>query len=150
VFVEKLLRDATNNALFNLTLITPEAFMIYIEQCRHVKSGRYLSKSLYGGKRSSLFHLFWLHNEIGFPEGFQAWLKVLYKGFFRNLTQGRTGVVAPHLLNDEAANNAGIDDERNVCQEGKQPMSTDLYRSLCCWFLEWAILKACSAIAFWY
>jgi hypothetical protein len=81
--------------------------MVYIEGCRNAQSDRYLSKSSYGSKRSSLFHhLFWLHNEIGFPEGFQAWLKVLHKGFFRNLTKGRNGTAAPHL--NEEANNAGI------------------------------------------
>jgi hypothetical protein len=80
--------------------------MVYIEQFHNAKSGKYLSKSSYGGKRSALFHFYQLHNEIGFPEGFQAWLKVLHKGFFRNLTKGRNGTAAPHL--NEEANNAGI------------------------------------------
>jgi hypothetical protein len=62
-------------------------------------------------------HFYRLHNEIGFPEGFQAWLIVLYEGFFRNPTKGKTGTAAPHL--NEDANNVGVDDEQNVCQEGK-------------------------------
>jgi hypothetical protein len=91
--VENLLRNATTVPLFHLALMRPEPFMVYIEQCRNGQTGKYLSKSAYGGKRSALLHLFRLHNEIGFPEAFQARLEVLYKGFFRNLTKGKTGAV---------------------------------------------------------
>ena len=92
-FMEKLLRDAVNHPLVYLNLISPETYMVYIEQSRNGSTRKYLSKSLYGSKRSALFRFFRLHNEIGFPERFQAWLKVLYKGFFQNLTQGKTGAV---------------------------------------------------------
>jgi hypothetical protein len=137
-FVENLLRNAVNDPLICLDLITPEAYMLYIEQCRNARTKKYLSKSSYGGKRSALFHLFRLHNEIGFPEAFQTRLKVLYKGFFRNLTKGKTGAADDPIENDD--NNVGVD-ERNVCQEGKRPMSVELYRSLCRWFLEWGDLE---------
>jgi hypothetical protein len=75
----------------------------------------------------------------------------LYKGFFWNLTKGKTGAAAHHPNDD--ANNVGVDhDEQNVCQGGgKQPMSIDLYsKSLLLVFGFWngAVLKACSVIAF--
>ena len=137
-FVENLLRNAVNEPLACLELITPEAHMLHIEQCRNARTQKYLSKSSYGGKRSALFHFFRLHNEIGFPEAFQTRLKVLYKGFFRNLTKGKTGAADDPIANVD--DNVGVD-ERNVCQEGKRPMSVELYRSLCRWFLEWGDLE---------
>jgi hypothetical protein len=84
--------------------------MVYINQCCNAKTGKYLSQSSYSGKRSALFQFYRLHNEIGFPEGFQARLKVLFKGFFWNLMKGKTGTAAPHL--DDDANNVGVDDAR--------------------------------------
>jgi hypothetical protein len=40
VFVENLLRDATNQPLVHLRLITPESYMGYIEQCHNAKTGK--------------------------------------------------------------------------------------------------------------
>ena len=76
-FIKNLLRNAVNHPLVHVDLIKPESFMVYIEQSRNSQTGKYLLKSLYGGKRLALFHLYCLHNEIGFPEGFQSQLKVL-------------------------------------------------------------------------
>jgi hypothetical protein len=71
-------------------LIDLEACMLHIEQCCNAQTNKCLSKSSHGGKRSALFHFFRLHDKIGFPEAFQARLKVLREGFFWKLTEGKT------------------------------------------------------------
>jgi hypothetical protein len=42
--------------------------------------------------------------------------------------------------NDNDSDNVGVD-ERNICQEGKRPMSIELCQSLCRWFLEWGDIE---------
>ena len=65
-----LLRRAKDDPVFNLEAITPEGFMAYIISKRNGRTGRYLSKSAYGNLRAALFHLYRLHNSVGFPEAF--------------------------------------------------------------------------------
>ena len=63
------LRNAKTNPVVVLDLITPDLFMEYIFTLRHSRiEDRYLSKSVYGNRRASLFHLFRLHNNTGFLE----------------------------------------------------------------------------------
>ena len=61
--------------------ITPDGFMQHIMEFRHQKHGGYLSKSAHDNKRSSLYHLFRLHNRLGYPEAFNQELGNLLKFF---------------------------------------------------------------------
>ena len=120
-----LLHDAAVNPLVHLDLITPKGFMIYIDQCRNVRTRRRLSKSAYGNRRSALYDLFRWHDPTGggYPEAFKRELSNLYKGFFRILTQGNG-------RRDDG------DEEGHSVKEGKDPLSVMLYTRLCGWFLE--------------
>ena len=60
--------------------------MEYNMSCHNVLNGHYLSKSAYGNLRAALFHVFRLHNHLGFPDPFCLELGNLYHGFFRQLT----------------------------------------------------------------
>ena len=90
--LKRLLHDATLHPLVDLLAITPQGFMEYIDQCRNKKTGRRLSKSADGNRRSAFFDLFRWHDRTtgGYPENFKRELTGLYKGFFRILTQRRT------------------------------------------------------------
>jgi hypothetical protein len=98
--------------------------MEYVEQLRNKKTGRRLSASGYGNKRSALRDLFRWHGVAGgFTRAFEQELSDLYKGFRRILAQG-------------TANDPGNDGDGQDVKEGKDPMSVELYRKLCLWFLE--------------
>lgn len=84
-----LLRDAFENPLVRMDLITPAGFMGYISGLRNQNTGQMLSKSLYGNKRSALFHLFRLQNKVGLTEEFNMELGNLYRGFNRIRAQDR-------------------------------------------------------------
>ena len=73
---------ATEDPLIHLDAITPEGYMAYIMHCRHSSHHGYLSKSAYGDKRATFFHLFRLHNRLGFPDEFARELANLFRGFF--------------------------------------------------------------------
>ena len=88
------LRGAITNAVVVLDEITPEVFMDYILGLRHGRFGRHLSKSAYGNRRASLFHLFRLHNNTGFSEAYKMELNNLFRGFYRALAQGEGERVA--------------------------------------------------------
>ena len=60
--------------------------MEYIMSRRNALNGSYLSKSAYGNLRAVLFHIFRLHNYLGFPDAFHLELGNLYCGFFWQLT----------------------------------------------------------------
>ena len=55
--------------------------MEYIMSCHNALNGHYLSKSTYGNLRAVLFHVFWLHNRLDFPDAFHLELGNLYRGF---------------------------------------------------------------------
>lgn len=84
---ESMLRNAREKPVVYLHRITADEFMEYVSSLRNQSTGDYLSKSAYGSRRSALFHLFRLHNNLGFSEAFKLDLKNLYKGFFRLITQ---------------------------------------------------------------
>ena len=71
--------------LIHLDAITPEGYMAYIMHCWHSSHHGYLSKSAYGDKRAAFFHLFHLHNRLGFPYEFARELANLFCGFFLQL-----------------------------------------------------------------
>ena len=81
-----LLQNAREEPILHIAAITAEGFMEYIMSRRNVFNGRYLSKSAYGNHRAALFHIFWLHNRLAFPDAFHLELGNLYRGFFQQLT----------------------------------------------------------------
>jgi len=80
--LKALLRNAADSPIINTNAITPTEFMEYILSIRHRTNNSYLSRSAYGTRRSSLFHLFRAHNRLGFPEAFRMELNALFRGFF--------------------------------------------------------------------
>ena len=104
--------------------------------------GRYLSKSAYGQIRAAVFHLFRVHNHVGFSEIFRKELGNLFHGFYRQLTQQppqqeaigeplQTGGGAGAVVVNPAPH------RHRINKEGKDPMSVDLYKKLCGWLLDW-------------
>ena len=77
-----LLRNAREEPILHIAAITAEGFMEYIMSRRNAFNGRYLLKSAYGNHRAALFHIFRLHNRLGFPDAFRLELGNLYRGFF--------------------------------------------------------------------
>ena len=128
-----LLRQAETHPLLNVAAVTPDGYMEYLVGLRHPRHGGLLGKSAYGNKRSSLFHLFRLHNKRGFPEEFRLQLGNLFKGFFRQLPrQGRNrSTVTPSGQPSSSILSV---------KEGKDAMSVELYNRICEWFLTWGTL----------
>ena len=131
-----LLRNAFENPLVRMDLITPAGFMGYISSLRNQRTGRMLSKSSYGNKRSALFHLFRLQNKVGFTEEFNMELGNLYRGFNRIRAQDRG--------NEARQGGAG----GRLLREGKEPMSVELYKKLCQWFLNWGTVDGVFAYCY--
>ena len=82
-----LLRNAREEPILRIDVITAEGFMEYIMSCHNAFNGCYLSKSAYGNLRAALFHIFRLHNRLGFPDAFRLELGNLYHGFFWQLSR---------------------------------------------------------------
>ena len=77
-----LLQNAREEPILRIAAITAEGFMEYIMSRRNAFNGRYLSKSAYRNLRAVLFHIFRLHNRLGFPDAFCLELGNLYCVFF--------------------------------------------------------------------
>ena len=77
-----LLQNAREEPILHIDDITAEGFMEYIMSCHNAFNGRYLSKSAYGNLSAALFHIFRLHNRLGFPDTFCLELGNLYRVFF--------------------------------------------------------------------
>ena len=140
---EFALRNSRVDPLVNLDYINPEGFVSYIIPLRNGCTNNFLSRSSLGNKRAALNHLFRLHNRIGYGESFRLELSGLYKGLYRKIAStGNIEVPAPparvssRRQNVTFAGPARMRHQRTV-SEGKEPMSVELYRSLCTWFLDW-------------
>jgi hypothetical protein len=134
VSVKKLLRDAHTHHVVVLPLVTAPRFMEFIFSLKNKKNhNRFLSKSSYGNHRSSLFHLFRMHNRRGYSEELKSELSSLFKSFFRRITKQRT--VATNSNNDNDNNNSNNNKNFSV-KEGKEPLSVALYKSLAGWLLD--------------
>ena len=109
----------------------------------HRRGGQgYLSKSAYGQICAAVFHLFRVHNRVGFSESFRKELGNLFRGFFRQLTQQRPQqeAVGEPLQTGQGAGAVVVNPaprRRRINKEGKDPMSVDLYEKLCGWLLDW-------------
>ena len=66
-----LLRSCDESPVLLLGEVTPHGIMEYSMGCRHLQGGQgCLSKSAYGPIRAVVFHLFCIHNRVGFSEIF--------------------------------------------------------------------------------
>ena len=83
-----LLRESFVRPIVQIHCVTPSRYMEYIITLS-ARNGGFLSKSAYGNKRSALFHLFRLHNHLGFGDDFKAELGGLYKAMYRTVAQNR-------------------------------------------------------------
>ena len=101
----------------------------------------YLSKSAYGTIRAVVFHLFCIHNCVGFSEIFCKELGNLFHGFFQQLTQfPQQEAVGEHLQTGGGDGTVVVNPAtraRRINKERKDPMSVVLYKKLCGWSLDW-------------
>jgi hypothetical protein len=125
--LKKILRNAYEHPILHIDAITPQKYMEYIMSIKGKGNTRFLSNSAYNNRRSSLFHLYRMHNRIGYNDEFSTELTNLFRGFYRFIAQNR---------NNENIVNIEQDDNQDN-KEGKDPMSVDLYTSLCGWLLSY-------------
>lgn len=125
--LKNLLRDSFDTNIVHIDAITPTRYMDYILTLTGRGGNRHLTQSAYSNKRSALYHLYRLHNRIGFRERFRTELGNLYKGFFRTLTQHR------HVYGQMENNNRST-------HVGKEAMSVELFKCLCGWLLSYGTI----------
>ena len=84
----RLLCSCDESPVLLLGEVTPHGVMEYAMGRHHLWGGQgYLSKSAYGTICAAVFHLFHVHNRVGFSEIFHKELGNLFRGFFQQLTQ---------------------------------------------------------------
>ena len=96
-----------------------------------------------------MFHIFWLHNCLGFPDAFRLELGNLYRVFFSAAVSTKSSPPAPDQPHANAGNGApvvAIHPQRE--KEGKAPMSVELYCRVCRWFVDWGTLDGIFAHTF--
>ena len=112
-----MLDNCHDSPILNVSSVTPADYMKYLQAARDTGGG-FHKPSHYRGRTSALFHLFRCHRGLeGYPEGFEPQLSSLMTGFLR------------YVVSKRANDGEEIDD-------GKKPMSPELYRALCRWFFE--------------
>ena len=78
-----LLHSCDESPVLLLGEVTPHGVMEYAMGCHHIQGRQgYLSKSAHGTIRAAVFHLFCIHNCVGFSEIFCKELGNLFHGFF--------------------------------------------------------------------
>ena len=78
-----LLHSCDESPVLLLGKVTPCGEMEYAMGCHRIQGGQgYLSKSAYGTIHAVVFHLFHIHNCVGFSESFCKELGNLFHGFF--------------------------------------------------------------------
>ena len=139
----RLLCACDESPVLLLGEVTPRGVMEFAmgRRCRRGGQG-YLSKSAYGQIRAAVFHLFRVHNRVGFSESFHKELGNLFRGFFRQLTQQhpQQEAVGESLQTGQGAGAVVVNHaprQHRINKEGKDPMSMDLYKKLCGWLLDW-------------
>ena len=144
-----LLQNAREEPILHIAAITAEGFMEYIMSRCNAFNGQNQLKSAYGNHRAVLFHIFQLHNRLGFPDAFRLELGNLYRGFFWQLTRQSPAPPAldqPHANAGNGAPVVAIHPQRE--KEGKAPMNVELYRRVCRWFVDWGTLDGIFAHTF--
>ena len=148
----KLMQAARRNPVFKVDEIPADGVMEYISiQCNQ-KTGEQLSPAGYSGKRSSILNMVRDHNVVGWSREVDLRLKHLWKGFTRcsasrvteKTRKKRTAGATGHNSDGSCSD----DDDRDMMKEGKVPMTPELFKSMCKWFLEWGNVDAIFAAFF--
>jgi hypothetical protein len=117
-----------------------------------------LSPAGYSAKRMGVFHFIWCHNGKGPSQDFQDKRTALWKGFSRTANKRKMRARQQACINAQGNGDDDDDDDddddnsdssrsdvdneednndRNKFKEGKEPMSPELYQSICKWLVEW-------------
>ena len=152
-----LLRNAKQHPIVHTEAISPSRVMEgWISKQANQLTLKPLSSAGYGGKRTAIFHLFRVHNGKGPSQDFQDEMTALWKGFSRTNNKRKIRARRPAdepgdegVLNDDVnedgeeseVSDEEDDDDRDEFKEGKEPMSPELYRSICKWLLGWGNLE---------
>ena len=168
-------KASSTTALIDMEKLTPEVVMEFVSCQANQRSGKRLSQAGYNGKRSAVQHLVRCQQGHFWSGEFEQRMKVLWKGFSRLTTNERKKsqprqrkrrhpgngrgeeAVADRTVNNNDNNNDSSDsetegeeeeDDRFYFLEGKSPMTTELYQSLCRWFMEWGSTEGIFATCF--
>jgi hypothetical protein len=167
-------RKSSTEAIVHMEKLTPEGVMEFVSCQAHQKTGKRLSQAGYNGKRSAVQHLVRCHQGHLWSGEFEQKMKVLWKGFSRltsnennnqrkqrkrrRTANNQTDESAPNEaanVNDDSSDSESEaeiggdeEDDRNFFQEGKSPMTTELYESLCRWLMEWGTVEGIFATCF--
>ena len=138
-----LLHSCDESPVLLLGEVTPRGIMEYAMGCRRLQGRQgYLSKSAYGQICATVFHLFRVHNGVGFSENFHKELGNYFRGFYHHLTQQppQQEAIGEPLQTGGGVGAVVVNPAPCRCRinkEGKDPMSVDLYKKLCGWLLDW-------------
>jgi hypothetical protein len=163
-----MLRNAKHTPIIHVESITPARVMEgFISHQANQSTLKPLSPAGYGGKWTAVFHLIRCHNGRGPSTLFQEEMSALWKGFSWTTNQKKMRARRPHnhplvFDDDEDEDDEGDadsdtgsavdddeeDDDRDEFKEGKEPMSPELFRSVCKWLLEWGNLDGVFAALF--
>ena len=116
--LKAMLDNCHGQPIMNVANITPKNYMEYLQSHRQEDGRSFHKQNYYASRTSALFHLFRCHDGLeGYPEGFEPQLKTLMTGLKRIIQRERA-------------------DAGEEIDDGKKPMSPELYRVLCHWFFE--------------
>jgi hypothetical protein len=151
-----MLQNARANPIIHVDRITPSHVMEgWISKQANQQTLKPLSSVGYGGKWTAMFHFFHVNNGKGPMQDFQDEMKALWNGFLRTINKHKIRAIPAaveqgkgELENNVYVKESGSDvsDEEDIddCgefKEVKDPMSTQLYRAVCFWLLEWGTLE---------
>jgi hypothetical protein len=93
VMMQRILRESSENALIDFSILSGDEMMTYFLQVKGTRSGQMLSRPMFSQHRSALNHLYRCHNRCGIPNIAADSLKTLFKGLHRSFAKHRkTGV----------------------------------------------------------
>jgi hypothetical protein len=167
-------KGSSTEAIIHMEKLTPEGVMEFVSCQAHQKTGKRLSQAGYNGKRSAVQHLVRCHQGHLWSGEFEQRMKVLWRGFSRLSTneskkqrkqrkrrrtgtydqpEEAAGAVEEAVNNNDSSDSEseaeeGDEDDRNYFMEGKSPMTTELFESLCGWFMEWGTIEGVFASCF--
>lgn len=124
------LRSAKETPLLDLKNVTTKLFMTYLITLKNRTTNTFYGRSAYNQRRSALFHLFRLHNNVGFDPIFKLRLCHLYTGWFRWLSKKGRGDRKGRKKNSPTTKNVAWSSE-----DPKLPLSVGAYKAIAGWLL---------------
>lgn len=120
-WMRKMLEDCKTTPILDIENCKVDDFVGFLQSFRKKDGRTFLKPGAYQTKCSALGHLFSFHEETpnGLPTQFAKDLASLKKGFFRTIAKS---------AQDDGGGDGSL--------EGKRPMSEQLYKKCCQWFLE--------------